>query len=85
MHNEKFWSFVKQMITKHQSSLKPCKFYAENKTLVENEYKKFITTTRFYPIDGKHPPWFTCHRDRQVPLDGRNPLDRQDRQDRQDR
>ena len=42
MYNEKFWSFVKQMVTKHQSYLKPCKFYAENKTLVENEYKKFI-------------------------------------------
>lgn len=75
MYNEKFWAFVKQMVTKHQSSLKPCKFYAENKTLVENEYKKFITTTRIYPPDGKDPSWFgpgfqnfTSLRDRRGPL-----------------
>lgn len=71
MYNEKFWAFVKQMVTKHQSSLKPCKFYAENKNLVENEYKKFIITTRIYPPDGKGPSWFTYQRDQRDPLDQR--------------
>ena len=77
MQNEKFWSFVKQMVSKHQSSLKPCIFYTQNKILVEDEYRKFITSTQFYK-----PSWFECGY--QNFISPRNPLDPLDQRDQRD-
>lgn len=48
MYNGKFWLFVKQLVTKHQSSLKPCKFYEQNKNAVDSEYRNFITKTKHH-------------------------------------
>ena len=39
VYNHKFWNLVKELVLKHRSDLKPCKFYEANKSLVEREYK----------------------------------------------
>ena len=44
-YNQKFWNLVKELVMKHRSNLKPCKFYAANKELVNKEYKLLIKKT----------------------------------------
>lgn len=48
MQNEKFWVFVKQMVIKYKTPVKPCKFYTENKKIVDSEYRKYVSTTKFH-------------------------------------
>lgn len=41
--NKKFWELVKELVLKHNSELKPCKFYEANKRYVNQEYKKLFS------------------------------------------
>ena len=41
--NKNFWDLVKKLVKQNKSELKPCKFYASNKELVEKEFKKIKT------------------------------------------
>ena len=40
--NKQFWDLVKKLVKQNKSELKPCKFYAVNKELVNKEYKLLV-------------------------------------------
>ena len=40
--NKRFWDLVKKLVKQTKSELKPCKFYAANKELVDKEYKLLV-------------------------------------------
>ena len=36
------------MVIKYKTPVKPCKFYTENKKIVDSEYRKYVSTTKFH-------------------------------------